>query len=214
VEKKRSKPSSFELVTRFSDCELIGSVVSSVMTSPATECLALGPSLSPALYTLPPAFCVDTSGSEGTPRLRCGVGLPRAVARSLTIEEERCLPGCCRRVVLGDVDRVEGCFVGVEARLVAAAAAAAEVVVRAVGSSSFTADAWCVGAVERNLIMRARARCCSSSSRNVRSASLSLVPCAALENWPAASSCSLMAATLLESCVSRDAVRAWECAFL
>lgn len=166
VEKKRSKPSSDGLA-------LVGGVSSSGMTSAEIvwPCLALvvrgEVDLSEDEYSRPPAVWVLTSGSEGTPRLCEGDGRPRAVARLLTIEEERSRV-CGLRGAVGDVVRTATCFLGADERSLAAAAAAADGVFRAVGSSSFTVG--CAGCAERTLIIRARAICCSSRSLRVRRA--------------------------------------------
>lgn len=92
VVKKRLKPSSAGL-------DVFGVESSSGIASPGNggTCLGLCGDRAPpddgcpsaCLYTFPPAFCVDTSGNAGTPCLCCGAGLPRAVARLLTMEDER-----------------------------------------------------------------------------------------------------------------------------
>jgi hypothetical protein len=137
-------------------------------------------------------------------------GMPRAEARLLAMEDERSLAvalgGRARRGGDGNascppVDASDVACDDDELPLDTASdfncALAASAAV-----STFGAGFSC-----RDLRMCPRCRCCCSSRFKIRTASLSVVPCAAVANSAAARSCSSLAATGFDLFVSRRAFR-------
>jgi hypothetical protein len=187
VEKKRLKPSSVDAVLDTDLRALLPSVLppcssSSAFASvfevpPALRRLDSGDSWRSALCSFsnrdvirPPALCLDTSGDAACPYLCVGPGLPLAVARLDTIDEESSLGFLPVRVRVGETGSAgvdfgvvvlsdPGLFVPSFAVLVSAVAGSAVAV-------AVDLVAACVGA----LMMLASCLCSFSRSARMRSA--------------------------------------------